>query len=656
MPSKFILNTKFKPSEDQKRAIDEITKNVEAGAKDTTLLGVTGSGKTFTMANVIANLNRPTLVLSHNKTLAAQLYEEYKEFFPKNAVKYFVSYYDYYQPEAYVPSKDLYIEKEADINREIERFRLSAMNSVVRRRDVIVVASVSCIYNIGKPDNYENLSEMLEINKDLHLQQLLSKLAELQYQRNDYDFMPGCFRLKGDVLEIFPPYEDFSIRIELFGEKVERMTIIDPFTGATIEEVKEFEIYPAKAYVVPQTTVQQVTPVIRKDLQDQLTNLRNRGKLLEAQRLEQRTNFDLEMLEQTGYCSGIENYSRYFDGRKVGEPPYSLLDYFPEDYLMLIDESHITVPQVRGMYNGDKARKQTLVDYGFRLPSAMDNRPLNFKEFQQRVHQTMYTSATPDMWELELSKGHIVEQLIRPTGLLDPSIEIRPTKNQIDNVITEVKKNTDKGQRTLITTLTKRLAEDLADYLKEMDIKVHYLHSGVDTVERIDILRDLRLGVYDVVVGINLLREGLDLPEVSLVIILDADKEGFLRSTTSLVQTMGRAARHEEGRVVMYADHITDSMAKAISEVNRRRKIQEEYNKEHGITPQTIKKEIREAWIKKRDVEKINAEKLKRLPDSEIKRNIKILEDRMYVAAQNLDYEKAAEIRDQVKLMKQMLK
>ncbi|MBN2100540.1 excinuclease ABC subunit UvrB [Candidatus Dojkabacteria bacterium] len=652
--SDFKLKSPYKPSPAQQKAIDEITEHLDKGKNDVVLLGVTGSGKTFTMANVIANLNRPTLVLSHNKTLAAQLYEEYTDFFPDNSVKYFVSYYDYYQPEAYVPSKDLFIEKEADINREIERHRLSAMNSVIKRRDTVVVASVSCIYNIGKPEDYENLSEMVEIDKEISLSKLLQRLAILQYGRGDYDFMPGSFRLKGDVLEIFPPYEDYSIRVELFGDKIEKISTLDPMTGMTISEEQSIEVFPAKSYVASPEIIKEKTQEIIKDLKDRLEYFEKAGKHLEAERLKQRTMYDVEMLENTGFCAGIENYSRYFDGRKPGEPPFTLLDYFPKDYLFIIDESHMTVPQVRGMFGGDRARKETLVEYGFRLPSALDNRPLNFEEFLTHLNQTVYTSATPAEWERQRSKNAIVEQVIRPTGLLDPTVEIRPTKNQIDDVIEEVKKNTDNKQRTLITTLTKRMAEDLSNYLKEMDIKAAYLHSDIDTVERIDILRDLRLGAYDVVVGINLLREGIDLPEVSLVIILDADKEGFLRAETSLVQTIGRAARHKDARAIMYADKITDSMKSAIGETNRRRKIQTEYNEKHGITPESIKKDIREAWGKKEDKE-VDKDKLSKVPKTELKRNIKMLEEKMYLAARNLDFEEAAELRDKIKVMKQIM-
>lgn len=653
----FKLNAPYKTSPSQDKAIDELADLVMKNKSDTTLLGVTGSGKTFVMANVIDRIQKPTIILSHNKTLAAQLYEEYSDFFPDNAVKYFVSYYDYYQPEAYVPSKDLYIEKESDINKEIERMRLSAMNSILHRKDVIVVASVSCIYNIGKPDDYENLSEIMEINQNVNLADLLRSLAVMQYQRNDYDFMPGTFRVTGDVLEIFPPYDEFAVRVELFGEDIERITTTDPLTGTTMSEMDRIEIYPAKSFAIEPELVHNAVQEIRKDLSERLSEFEKAGKLLEAQRLEQRTNYDLEMLEQTGFCSGIENYSRYFDGRNPGEPPFSLLDYFKKDYLMIIDESHMTIPQVGGMYAGDKSRKETLVEYGFRLPSALDNRPLNFDEFLERLDQTIYTSATPADWELSRSKDSIVELVIRPTGLLDPTVEVRPTENQIDDVIKEVHENTRKKQRTLITTLTKRMAEDLSSYLQEMGLKVQYLHSDIDTVERIDILRDLRLGVYDVVVGINLLREGIDLPEVSLVIILDANKEGFLRGTRALIQTMGRAARHEKGRVIMYADTMTDSMTKAIKETNRRRKIQEEYNKKHGITPKSIEKKIRDAWKPKEDEEKrITEKEIRRISQQDLKRNIKLLEEKMQFAAQNLEYEKAAELRDQITLMKNHLR
>ncbi len=654
----FRLTTNLKPAGDQEQAIKEITDHIQSGQTDTTLLGATGTGKTFTVANVIANLNRPALILSHNKTLAAQLYEEFKEFFPDNAVKYFVSYYDYYQPEAYVPSKDLYIEKEADVNDEIERLRLSAMNSALTRRDTIVVASVSCIYNIGQPDNYENMTLEVKSGATIDMTKLSRRLAELQYSRGDHDFMPGSFRIKGDTIEVFPPYEEYSFRIELFGDEVERITSTDPLTGEKFSELEEIEFYAARQYVVPIEQIKKVTGEIRKDLTDRVAELEKLGKLLEAQRLQQRTEYDLEMLEQMGFCSGIENYSRYFDDRKEGEPGYSLLDFFPDDYLMFIDESHITVPQVRGMYHGDRARKETLVEFGFRLPSAMDNRPLNFDEFLQRINQTVYTSATPGDWELRRSKGAVVEQIIRPTGLLDPTIDVRPTENQIDDVIEEVQANIKKKQRTLITTLTKRMAEDLSNYLKEMGIKVHYLHSEIDTVERVDILRDLRLGVYDVVVGINLLREGIDLPEVSLVVILDADKEGFLRSDRSLIQTIGRAARHEEGRVVMYADKMTGGMKEAIDETNRRRKIQEEYNKKHGITPKTIKKKIRDAWGES-DEEKekrLDRKQLRKMTANDLKRNIKLLKQKMKLASKNLEFEEAAELRDQIKVMKQELR
>jgi excinuclease ABC subunit B len=655
--NQFKLKSQFNPSKQQKKTIEAIVKKIKNDKQHTVLMGVTGSGKTFIMANVVARLNLPTLVLSHNKTLAAQLYEEYRSFFPTNSVKYFVSYYDYYQPEAYVPAKNLYIEKEADINKEIERMRLSAMNSVINRNDSLVVSSVSCIYNIGKPEYYENMTEVIEVDHEYQLSKITHKLADLQYERGDYEFVPGTFRLKGDTLDIFPPHEDYAIRIEFFGDVVDRISITDPLTSSTISEQKRIELFPAKAFVTPPDIIKRITDKIREDLQNQLEHFKELDKNLEAERLKQRTMYDIEMLEQTGFCSGIENYSRYFDGRKPGEAPFSLLDYFPDDYLLIIDESHITIPQVRGMYKGDKARKRTLVEHGFRLPSAMDNRPLNFNEFLTRIGYTVYTSATPDDWEVDKAGGEneVIEQIIRPTGLLDPKIEIKGTENQIDDVIEQVRATTANKQRVLITTLTKRMAEDLSNYLREAGIKVHYLHSDIDTVERVDILRDLRLGVHDVVVGINLLREGLDLPEVSLVIILDADKEGFLRSTTSLIQTIGRAARHKEGKVIMYADEKTDSMKEAISETERRRKIQKEYNKKHNITPQSIKKDIQAAW-KQEQQEEIDKDKLNTLPESEIRRNIKLLREKMLLASQNLEYEKAAKLRDKIKVMKQQLK
>lgn len=649
--NQFELKSEYSPSADQRVAIDSIKKNVQEGKNRQVLLGVTGSGKTYVMANVINELNKPTLVLSHNKTLAAQLYEELKEFFPNNAVKYFVSYYDYYQPEAYIAKRDLYIEKESQVNEQIERLRFSSMNAAITRRDTIVVASVSCIYNIGNPDNYENKAIVLNVGDSISLSKLSADLTLMRYNRNGEDFQSGNYRVKGDVVDIFLPYEDFPIRIELFGDIVERISYIEAISGHRVRDLKQVEIYPVNSMVYEKEVLDIALKNIEKDLEKRVNFLRNIGKELEAQRLEQKTRYDMEMISEVGYCKSMENYSIYFDGRKAGEPPYTLMDYFPEDYLLFVDESHITLPQVRGMYNGDRARKESLVEYGFRLPTAMDNRPLTFEEFKKKRGKTIYLSATPDNWEIDDSFGTTVELLTRPTGLLDPIIEVKPTGYQIDNVIEEVKKTIEKKQRVLITTLTKKMAEDLSSYIKDLGIKVQYLHSDVDTVERVDILRDLRLGEYDVLVGINLLREGIDLPEVSLVLILDADKEGFLRSKTSLIQTIGRAARHVEGRVVMYADRITESMEFAISETNRRRKYQEEYNTKFGITPTSIVKGVRDRLVEQDDKEVFNYNewaKDAKPPKTEIKRVIKELEDKMHIYASTLQFEKAAQLRDQI--------
>jgi excinuclease ABC subunit B len=645
----FNLQAPYKTSPDQQKAIDDILNNISSGKERETLLGVTGSGKTFVMANVISKLNRPALVLSHNKTLAAQLYEEFKEFFPDNAVRYFVSYYDYYQPEAYIPSRDLYIEKESEVNKEIENLRFGAMNAALTRRDTIVVASVSCIYNIGDPNNYENKSLDLRAGHKLNLSDLARDLVSMRYTRDTYDFDTGVFRINGDIVEIFPPYEEYSIRLEMWGDKIENMYRVDAISKHKIEELKEILIFPAKSLVYSDDVIKTAVKHIQEDLTKRLDFLRNIGKGVEAYRLEQKTNYDIEMLQEVGYCKSMENYSIYFDGRKTGEPPYTLLNYFPSDYLTFIDESHITIPQIGGMFFGDKARKDNLIEYGFRLPSARDNRPLNFKEFTQRQGTTVYISATPADYEIQDSNKTVVELLTRPTGLLDPQIEVRKTEGQIDDVIAEINKNVAKGQRVLVTTLTKRMAEDLTDYLKDMDIKVQYLHSDIDTVERVDILRDLRLGKYDVLVGINLLREGIDLPEVSLIIILDADKEGFLRSKTSLVQTIGRAARHVEGRVIMYADTITDSMKYAIEETDRRREYQEKYNKEHNITPRSITKEIRGSLVEKEEEIQVDDKYIEALDQKQKRLLIKQLDRKMLLAADSLQFEKAAELRDQIK-------
>jgi len=655
----FKLRSKYKPSEDQKQVIASLSHNLIKESKEKqTLLGVTGSGKTFVMANIIEKYNKPTLVLSHNKTLAAQLYEEFKEFFPENAVKYFVSYYDYYQPESYIPAKDLYIEKESEVNKEIEAMRSSAMNAVLNRSDTIIVSSVSCIYNIGSPDNYENKALYLRRGTELDLDTLSKELAFMQYERNTYDLERGQFRISGDNVEIYLPYDEYPVRIEFWGNEIDNISRIHPITRQKIEELKELDIFPATPLVYERDTLLNAVEMIKRDLKKRTDFLRNIGKLVEAQRLEQKTMYDLEMLTSVGYCKSMENYSIYFDGRRPGEAPFTLLDYFPKDFLLLVDESHITIPQVRGMFNGDRARKTNLIEYGFRLPTAYDNRPLNFKEFRERQRKTIYISATPDEWEINDSRKNVIELLTRPTGLLDPTIDVRKTDGQIDDVISEIRSNVEKKQRVLLTTLTKRMAEDLTEYLKDLDIKVQYLHSDIDTIERVEILRDLRLGKYDVVVGINLLREGIDLPEVSLVIILDADKEGFLRSKTSLVQTIGRSARHVDGRVIMYADNITNSMKYAIKETTRRREYQLKYNKEHNITPKSIEKEIRESLSKKKEEEKditadINIEKL------DIKQKkllIRDLESKMLLAAENLQFEKAAQLRDEIKDIKLSIK
>lgn len=645
------MHSPYNLSIDQAKAVDEIVKGFNEHDKQV-LLGVTGSGKTFVMANIISTLQKPTLVLAHNKTLAAQLYEEFQEFFPENSVRYFVSYYDYYQPEAYIPTKDLYIEKESEVNKQIENLRFAAMNSALTRRDTIVIASVSCIYNIGEPSNYANKAISFFVGQHLDISDIALQLVSMRYERDTYNFTNGIFRITGDILEIYPPYEDVSIRVELFGNTVERISKVDPISKRKITEEKDILIFPATSLVYSKEIIDNAVTHIKEDLDKRVSFLKNIGKDIEAHRLEQKTNYDMEMLQEVGYCKSMENYSIYFDGRKSGEPPYTLLDYFPNDCIMFIDESHITIPQVAGMFNGDKARKDNLIEYGFRLPTARDNRPLNFEEFRKKQGKTVYFSATPAEWEINDSNKKVVELLTRPTGLLDPTIEIRKTEGQIDDVITEISNNIKKGQRVIVTTLTKKMAEDLTSYLKDIDIKVQYIHSDIDTVERVDILRDLRLGEYDVIVGINLLREGIDLPEVSLVVILDADKEGFLRSKTSLVQTIGRAARHVEGRVIMYADTITESMKYAINETRRRREYQEKYNRENNIVPKSIQKEIRGRLIEDDekdiavdlDIEKMDL-KQKRLL-------IKDLEKRMVIAADHLDFEKAAMLRDEIKEIK----
>jgi excinuclease ABC subunit B len=655
----FKIVSDFRMTGDQPQAVDKLAEGLGKGFKHQTLLGVTGSGKTFTMANVIEKVQRPTLVICHNKTLAAQLASEFKEFFPDNAVEYFVSYYDYYQPEAYIPHKDLYIEKDADINEEIDKLRHAATHALLSRRDVLIVASVSCIYGLGEPGEYQGFVATLKKGQHYGRQQLLRQLVDMQYTRNELDLSRGKFRIRGDTLEIQPAYEEIALRIEFFGDDIDKITSLDPLTGEILKELDEVNIFPAKHFVTSREMMTKAMEGIRVELAERLKELNAQGKVVEAARLQARTEYDLEMMLEAGYCSGIENYSRHLAGRPAGSSPSTLLDYFPKDFIMFIDESHMTLPQIRGMYRGDRSRKETLVEYGFRLPSALDNRPLNFEEFQQCINQVIYTSATPAEYEYTHS-SQVVEQLVRPTGLLEPTVEVKPTKGQIDDLMEQIKTRVDSGSRCLVTTLTKRMAEELADYLIEMGIKTHYLHSEVDTLERVEILRDLRLGVYDVIVGINLLREGLDLPEVSLVAILDADKEGYLRSKVSMIQTMGRAARHVDGHVIMYADTMTKSMREAIDETLRRRQVQEDYNREHGITPQGIRKAVRDITerVKAAAVAEKKAEYLVSAPASreDIARLVKDLETQMKQAAKALEFEKAALIRDRIiELRKEMV-
>ncbi len=653
--SPFKLTSDFKPTGDQPSAIAQLLDGLQGGVKEQTLLGVTGSGKTFTMANVIQAVQKPTLVLSHNKTLAAQLYGEFKKFFPDNAVHYFVSYFDYYQPEAYIPRSDTYIEKDSAINEEIDRLRHAATDSLLSRRDVIIVASVSCIYGIGSVEDYDGLSIDVKAGERRVRDKMMRQLTDIQYQRNDIDFHRGTFRVHGDVVDVYPAGEEVAYRIEFFGDEVERITKIDPLTGEILSKPESIKIFPGSHYVTPYEKLKIALGQIEQELAQRLEQFNREGKLLEAQRLNQRTRFDLEMLEETGFVKGIENYSRYLTNREPGEQPATLLDYFPDDFMMFVDESHMTIPQVRGMYNGDRARKEVLVEHGFRLPSALDNRPLTFTEFEKHVNRAIYVSATPAQYELSRSPEP-AQQVIRPTGLLDPPIEVRPVDGQIDDLIAEIRDTTAKHQRVLVTTLTKRMSEELTEYLQDINLKVAYLHSDVDTLERTDILRDLRLGTYDVLVGINLLREGLDLPEVSLVAILDADKEGFLRSAQALIQTVGRAARHVDGHVVMYADHITDSMRKTMDETTRRRKIQESYNIEHGITPTGITKAVEKGLRPDLPEEAKRAKlDLKKIPKDEYGTLIKDLTSQMDLAAANLEFEKAAELRDIVTDIKKKL-
>ncbi len=645
----FQIVSDYKPTGDQPRAVDLLVEGVNKGFRHQALLGVTGSGKTFTMANVVERVQRPTLVVAHNKTLAAQLATEFKEYFPNNAVEYFVSYYDYYQPEAYVPQTDTYVEKDADINDEIDKLRHSATRSLLTRRDVLIVASVSCIYGLGSPEEYQSFVLFLNKGEQSNRSALIRRLIDQQYERNDMDLSRGKFRVRGDTLEILPAYEEVAVQVQFWGNEVERIVEVDPLTGEVFGERDSVAIYPAKHFVTSQEKLNLAIRDIEAEMEERVAWFREQGKLLEAQRLENRTRYDLEMLREAGYCSGVENYSAPLGRRAKGSTPWCLLDYFPDDYLLFVDESHMTIPQLHGMYHGDMARKRTLVDFGFRLPSAMDNRPLNFEEVEKHINQVIYVSATPSAYEYNHSQ-QVVEQVIRPTGLLDPTLEVKPTTGQIDDLLYQIRLRVDKGERCLVTTLTKRMAEELADYLQEMNVKTHYLHSEIDTLERSEILRDLRLGVYDVVVGINLLREGLDLPEVSLVAILDADKEGYLRSWSSLIQTIGRAARHSDGHVIMYADNITASMRKAIDETYRRRDVQESYNREHDITPQGIHKAIRDITERVKTVaEKRPTYQVRRdMPRDDLLRVIKDLESQMKLAARALEFEKAALLRDEV--------
>ncbi len=657
----FILHSEFQPTGDQPEAIKTLVEGYKKGLKKQTLLGVTGSGKTFTMANVIKALNKPTLIISHNKTLAAQLYGEMKAFFPENAVEYFVSYYDYYQPEAYVPSTDTYIAKDSAINDEIDKLRHSATAALIERKDVIVVASVSCIYGIGNPEDYKSMMLSLRPGMQMDRDELIGRLVDMQYSRNELDFRRSTFRVKGDVLDIIPANtNEDAVRIEFFGDEIDRISEFDPLTGEVKRNVNFSCIFPASFYVIPQNKMEKALSEIETEMKERVTYFKAHDKLLEAQRIEERTQFDIEMLRETGFCSGIENYTRILAGGKPGEAPATLMDFFGDDYLIIVDESHMTLPQVRGMFGGNKARKQTLIDYGFRLPSAMDNRPLNFEEFEERVDKIMYVSATPAQYEKDHQEGY-AEQVIRPTGLLDPEIEVRPVEGQVDDLYSEIKKETDKGNKVLVTTLTKRMAEELTDYLRGLDVKVKYLHSDIDTLERTEIVRDLRIGVFDVLIGINLLREGMDIPEITLVAILDADKEGFLRNETSLVQTIGRAARNVGGHVIMYADTMTDSMKAAIGETKRRRGIQQRYNEEHGITPQTIKKAVRELISTGlMDEGQKKNERYSKDPDSlskkELKKEIDRLTKKMNQAAVELNFEFAAKLRDEIKELKETLR